>query len=111
MDIFTTALTKVRSTPIKPEKLRVKSLKKEAAIKSLTDNENHLEEHELYSIEEKEKEKEKSDDNQSDSGGNSLQDDKDATEPLILHKEDITHPKNANKNTLADNDKHLDIFA
>ena len=44
MDIFTTQLTKVRQNPIKPEKLRVKSLNKDAAARSLDEEMDHLDE-------------------------------------------------------------------
>ena len=48
MDIFTTQLTKVQPVPIKPEKLKVKALVKEAASPKLTDDVDHLENHETY---------------------------------------------------------------
>lgn len=48
MDIFTTQLTKVQPVPIKPEKLKVKALVKEAASAKLTDDIDHLENHESY---------------------------------------------------------------
>ncbi|MGJ8692180.1 MAG: hypothetical protein ACSHW0_06830 [Thalassotalea sp.] len=42
MDIFTTQLTKVRQVPIKPDKLRVKSLKKDAGARALDEEKDHL---------------------------------------------------------------------
>lgn len=42
MDIFTTQLTKIRQQPIKPEKLRVKSLKKDAQTRALNEEKDHL---------------------------------------------------------------------
>ena len=42
MDIFTTQLTKVRQTPIKAEKLRVKGLKKDAQSRALDEEKDHL---------------------------------------------------------------------
>lgn len=103
MDIFTTALTKVRLTPIKPEKLRVKSLKKEAATKELSDDIDHLEDHDLYFVEEKNKEKNKK--NQQSASHDSSDE-----EPVILHKQDILHPKTHDHDDKVDDDKHLDIF-
>lgn len=47
MDIFTTQLTRVRQVPIKPSKLRVKSLAKEAKTRTLDEEKDHLDEHEL----------------------------------------------------------------
>lgn len=42
MDIFTTQLTKVQQTPIKPSRLKIKSLKKEGKTKSLDQEQDHL---------------------------------------------------------------------
>ena len=42
MDIFTTQLSNVRQTPIKPNKLRVKSLQKDAKARSLNEEKDHL---------------------------------------------------------------------
>ena len=48
MDIFTTQLTRVVPVPIKPANLKVKALLKEAANSELTQDPNHLENHEYY---------------------------------------------------------------
>lgn len=48
MDIFTTYLTKVQRTPIKPAKLKVKALVKDASSSALTDDTDHLENHDYY---------------------------------------------------------------
>ena len=48
MDIFTTALTRVLQTPIKPVRLRVKPLSKEPSLNKLTDDPDHLENHDQY---------------------------------------------------------------
>jgi hypothetical protein len=48
MDIFTTVLRKVVSAPIKPKKLKVKALVKEAETGKLTKDPNHLENHDYY---------------------------------------------------------------
>lgn len=42
MDIFTTQLTKVRQQPIRPDKLRVKSLTKDAKARPLNEENDHL---------------------------------------------------------------------
>ncbi|MEW6981846.1 hypothetical protein AAD001_04255 [Colwelliaceae bacterium 6471] len=48
MDIFTTQLTRVVQTPIKPASLKVKALLKEARIGKLKADHDHLENHEYY---------------------------------------------------------------
>ncbi|MCP4322450.1 MAG: hypothetical protein GY787_11500 [Alteromonadales bacterium] len=48
MDIFTTQLTRVVPVPIKPVSLKVKALLKEAANSKLTQDPDHLENHEYY---------------------------------------------------------------
>lgn len=48
MDIFTTQLTRVVPVPIKPANLKVKALLKEAASSKLTQDSDHLENHECY---------------------------------------------------------------
>ena len=48
MDIFTTQLTRVVPVPIKPASLKVKALLKEAANSKLTQDPDHLENHEYY---------------------------------------------------------------
>jgi hypothetical protein len=48
MDIFTTQLTRVVNLPIKPAKLRVKAPKKEAASTKLSQDPDHLENHNTY---------------------------------------------------------------
>lgn len=48
MDIFTTVLTRVVPVPIKPASLKVKALLKEAATGKLTEDHDHLENHEYY---------------------------------------------------------------
>lgn len=138
MDIFTTALTKVRATPIKPEKLRVKALRKDAAASKLTDDENHLEQHDIYFVEENAHKKSKSqqqnhsshvekDENHKaekepleaqhseiDSDDEGFEQGIIASESVITHKQEILHPKKQHDD-LTDNEgdeeiKHLDIF-
>ncbi len=48
MDIFTTQLTRVVPVPIKPVSLKVKALLKESANSKLTQDPDHLENHEYY---------------------------------------------------------------
>jgi len=48
MDIFTTQLTRVVQTPIKPTNLKVKALLKDAAIGKLKEDPDHLENHNIY---------------------------------------------------------------
>jgi hypothetical protein len=48
MDIFTTQLTRVVPVPIKPASLKVKALLKEAANTKLSQDPDHLENHEYY---------------------------------------------------------------
>jgi len=48
MDIFTTQLTRVVPVPIKPASLKVKALLKEAANAKLSQDPDHLENHEYY---------------------------------------------------------------
>jgi len=54
MDIFTTQLTRVVPVPIKPASLKVKALLKEAANTKLSQDPDHLENHEYYFTEEDE---------------------------------------------------------
>ena len=48
MDIFTTQLTRVVPVPIKPASLKVKALLKDAANTKLSQDPDHLENHEQY---------------------------------------------------------------
>ena len=59
MDIFTTQLTRVQQTPIKPSKLKVKALVKEPSTKVLSDDIDHNENHEQYFEKNEEKSKQK----------------------------------------------------
>ncbi|MDO6427860.1 hypothetical protein Q4489_12600 [Thalassotalea sp. 1_MG-2023] len=117
MDIFTTALTKVRPTPIKPDKLRVKSLSKQAATKALSDDVDHVEDHHLYFVKDSQ-----SDQKSAHSNVQAPEADQEQTppqyvvdevvEPEILHKQDVLHPKpSQDKNDKDDDEKpHLDIY-
>ena len=120
MDIFTTALTRVRTTPIKPDKLRVKSLSKQAATKALSDDLDHLEDHELYFVkdahsqtkqqQESLTEQETKPNSESESPQYVVDE---IVEPDILHKQDVLHPKQhqeEDKDDDDDNQPHLDIY-
>jgi len=48
MDIFTTVLTRVVPVPIKPANLKVKALLKSANVGNLTEDFDHLENHDNY---------------------------------------------------------------
>lgn len=48
MDIFTTQLTRVVPVKIKTEQLKVKALVKDAAASKLSDDPDHLENHDYY---------------------------------------------------------------
>ena len=48
MDIFTTQLTRVVPVKIKTEQLKVKALVKDAAASKLSDDTDHLENHDYY---------------------------------------------------------------
>ncbi|MCO4798387.1 MAG: hypothetical protein KC484_04180 [Colwelliaceae bacterium] len=121
MDIFTTVLTKVRATPIKPEKLRVKALKKEPETHELSDDLNHLEDHDIYLINEKKHSKDKERHPQSKSESKKVRveveeheftdDNIIPSESVITDKQEILHPnKVKNSDEPAKDIKHLDIF-
>lgn len=117
MDIFTTALTKVRTTPIKPDKLRVKSLSKQAATKALSDDIDHLEDHHLYFVKESSPEPEKHEADIADKDAETQQESPqyivdEVMEPEILHKQDVLHPKHSQEKHDDDDDEkpHLDIY-
>ncbi|NMP31331.1 hypothetical protein HII17_07135 [Thalassotalea sp. M1531] len=50
MDIFTTQLTRVAPNRIRPNKLKVKSLAKEARSQSIDQEHDHLDEHEVNTV-------------------------------------------------------------
>jgi hypothetical protein len=113
MDIFTTVLTRVVPVPIKPARLRVKALEKEPSANALTDDADHLENHEHYidsskdsSEQKKNKQQESHIDEMVDDSTNSLNDE---LSTVITHKEEFIHPKKDQKKT-DEEVKHLDIF-
>lgn len=50
MDIFTTQLTRVAPNKIKPDKLKVKGLAKDAKLQSLDEEHEHFDGHEAYIV-------------------------------------------------------------
>ena len=55
MDIFTTQLTRIVPVPIKPLRIKVKALLKDAANTKLSQDPDHLENHEYYFTKEEDK--------------------------------------------------------
>ena len=113
MDIFTTVLTKVRTTPIKPEKLRVKSLTKDAATREIDEESGQLDEYARYKISEQAKSHQKQTHGKNQQQLNDQELDLDIVpeEPAILHKQDITQPKKTQaKDKDDDETEHLDIY-
>jgi hypothetical protein len=121
MDIFTTALTRVVQTPIKPERVRVKALSKEPSMSELTDDLDHLENHEQYidlpkehsdkkQNQQHEKENEESNTVASGAPVNNIANnfDDDMAE-VITHKEEFIHPKKR-PNEPDEDIHHLDLF-
>ena len=115
MDIFTTALTKVRLSPIKLEKLKVKALNKEPEAHELTEDFDHLENHDLYFINEKkqreqEQQKQKNKPSEHSEVENHEFSDENIipSESVITDKQEILHPHKAHDDE--DDSKHLDIF-
>ena len=119
MDIFTTVLTRVVQTPIKPERVRVKALSKEPAMNELTDDLDHLENHEQYVELSKENSGKKQNKNHhekkhpviSDDIADNISDhyDDNMMAEVITHREEFIHPKK--KHDDPDEDiHHLDLF-
>lgn len=113
MDIFTTVLTRVVPVPIKPERLRVKALEKEPSANALTDDADHLENHEQYvdtSKDSSEQNKNKQQEHHIDEVVDDTIDNQNDEGPVIItHKEELLHPKKDHKGT-DESIKHLDIF-
>lgn len=117
MDIFTTVLTRVVPVPIKPERLRVKALAKEPSTNELTDDLDHLENHEQYVDlfkENAEKKQNKQNENQQEQQVDEHIDDSsslecDDLETVIIDKKEFLHPKK-DKSKPDKDIKHLDIF-
>jgi hypothetical protein len=113
MDIFTTVLTRVVPVPIKPERLRVKALSKEPSTNELTDDIDHLENHEQYIDSSKDSAEQKKN-KQQESYVNEAVDESSTTHndeasKIVIHKEELMHPKKDQQQT-DKTIKHLDIF-
>lgn len=109
MDIFTTQLTKVRQTPIKPASLKIKALKKEGKTKALNEQEDHLsgdvELHEEINAEVAQDQMTKQDD----------EPEHEIVEPLLyddIHKENTHHKEVQVKDESDEEDTppHIDVF-
>jgi hypothetical protein len=117
VDIFTTVLTKVRATPIKPEKLKVKALNKESGTSELTDDLNHLEDHDLYFINEKrQSEEEAQPQDNTPQAKPSIKDEHEFTDEnivpstsVITDKQEVLHPHKSDTDDDPDI-KHFDTF-
>jgi hypothetical protein len=112
MDIFTTVLTRVVQTPIKPERVRVKALSKEPAMNESTDDLDHLESHEQYVDLSKENSEKKQNQHKKQPSFNVdevVDDYDDDIATVITHKEELIHPQK--KHDEPDEDiHHLDLF-
>lgn len=112
MDIFTTALTKIVPATIKPSSLKVKALLKEPNTNALSDDANHLEYHDyFYLVKEggKNKSEGKTQNKPTHEEEAECEPGIKASEDVIIHKDDIIHPKN-HDNDPDDDITHLDIF-
>ncbi len=119
MDIFTTALTNVARNPIKRNKLKVNALKKEPDTHKLTDDADHLEDHDLYFIDDKEQNNhESASEINKCLGLQTLESSSEGmvkgivpSNAVITDKQEILHPKKAKKPSSKDDDnKKLDLF-
>jgi len=113
MDIFTTVLTRVVPVPIKPARLRVKALVKEPATNELTDDIDHLENHEQYvdlTKDDSEKQQNKKHPKEALSAVDNIEDKRvDDMSTVITHKEEFIHPKK-NHDEPDEDIHHLDLF-
>jgi len=121
MDIFTTVLTRVVQTPIKPDRVRVKALSKEPSLNDLTDDIDHLENHEQYvdlSQEHSDKKQNQQHEKENEESNVVVSDDlikniadhfDDGEARVITQKEELIHPKK--RHDESDEDiHHLDLF-
>ncbi len=109
MDIFTTQLTRVVPITVKPAQLKVKALVKEAAASKLSDDPDHLENHDYYFSEIDAKKNDEQQNKESDKQENS----KKAKGSVI---DETTKATKANKKEHKSEDEndddvhHLDIY-
>jgi hypothetical protein len=112
MDIFTTQLTRVVPVPIKPASLKVKALLKEAANTKLTQDPDHLENHEYYFTSDSDEYHANKEDAKQESKNKSAQ--KDADEHI--EADSATPPASDLDKSIEDKDdkgetpKHLDLY-
>ncbi len=115
MDIFTTALIRVRTSPIKPDKLKVKALHKDSATRELKEDSDHLEDHQLYFVDEEPLAVQNNDAAASEQEHKEVRDVFEQnilpTEVVITDKKEILHPEPKKSANDPDDDiKHLDLF-
>jgi len=105
MDIFTTVLTRVVPTPIKPASLKVKALLKEAAAGKLKEDLDHLENHDYYFGENK---LGKNEDKQKES----KQDENEEGESINVESASKSHKDKNDEGVTESEDgvKHLDLY-
>ncbi len=115
MDIFTTQLTRVVPVPIKPASLKVKALLKEAATSKLSQDLDHIENHEYYFTKEEEQYHSSQQESEQEQHAKQKQEEKklaDNTSNEVASEqkdEEIKLEKTSNDNK--DNTKHLDLYA
>jgi len=107
MDIFTTQLTRVVPVPIKPASLKVKALLKEAANSKLTQDPDHLENHEYYFTSEEDQYHSSQQQNKQESQSKATQQHVDSDAELSAEAEEV----NANSVDNKPKSKHLDLYA
>ncbi|WP_448566210.1 hypothetical protein [Thalassotalea ganghwensis] len=117
VDIFTTALTKVVTAKLEPKGLRVKALAKEPRIKPLSEDVNHLEEHDRYYFlkdntdqHTKQQQQKQKQHQEGDKDITSSENVIEPSEDVIIHKDEILHPKDKSEENDDDDIKHFDIF-
>ena len=123
MDIFTTQLTRVAPNKIRPDKLKVKGLAKDAKLKSLDAEHEHLDGHEAYIVTQQHVERQfHSDNNEAEELQHSNQnthavDNETALSDAIdkSHVANIEYEEDSESSAKDDADKikkikHLDIF-
>jgi hypothetical protein len=104
MDIFTTQLTRVVPVPIKPTSLKVKALLKEAANSKLTQDPDHLENHEYYFTSEE-------DQYHANHQGAEQEQKKQHTKPDVDNQDQQTvDAGEADEVDKSDKSKHLDLY-
>ncbi len=106
MDIFTTQLTRVVPVPIKPASLKVKALLKEAANSKLSQDPDHLENHEYYFTSEEDQYHGSQKDKSQQEQGEQKQDVQSDTE-INSKKDDRDSEAEKNQGKT----KHLDLYA